>query len=388
MRYNDECVLVDAEAGGWLLLFRAMENNLTENKQKAVEPDFFLPDLCHGRAVLFLVLVAELIAIVLELAGSGLRHFSWYDFAFKSLFMQWAMLSSAALLCQLRPWLGKLRVAYAAGFSYGLILLVVMALDVSGQWLVNGAIAGTGNWSIDLWTLLDHAIITAVLAGITLRYFYLTQALNLRQRAELQARIQALQSRIRPHFLFNSMNIIASLIAVDQDAAETAVEDLSALFRASLNEATEVPFEQELDLCRRYARIEQQRLGDRLTLDWQVDDIPAQLMIPSLSLQPLLENAIYHGIQHRVEGGQVRIEASIDDGCLTVAVINPLTASTRGADDGNHMAHHNIDHRLQALYGSSAGLHIEERDGEYRAIIQYPVDLDRLMAVRPKGQQA
>ena len=365
-----------------------MDNDLINNKPKVVEADFFLPELCHGRAVLFLVLVAELIAIVLELAGSGLRHFSWYDFAFKSLFMQWAVLSSAALLCQLRPWLGKWRVAYAAGFSYGLILLVVMALDVIGQWLRNGAIVGTGDWSIDFWQLLDHAMITAVLAGITLRYFYLTQALNLRQRAELQARIQALQSRIRPHFLFNSMNIIASLIAVDQDAAETAVEDLSALFRASLNEATEVPFEQELDLCRRYARIEQQRLGDRLTMDWQVEGIPAQLMIPSLSLQPLLENAIYHGVQHRPEGGRVRIEATISDRYFKVAVINPLTTSPRTTETGNHMAHDNIQHRLQALYGHSAGLHIEEREGEYRAIIQYPVQVEGLIVGQSKSQPA
>ena len=302
--------------------------------------------------------------------------------------MQWAVLSNAALLCLLRPKLSRLRVAYAAGLSYSLILLVVMTLDVVGQWLLNGAIVGTGDWTLDFLRLLDHAIITAVLAGITLRYFYLMQSLNLRQRAELQARIQALQSRIRPHFLFNSMNIIASLIAVDQEAAETAVEDLSELFRASLNEVTEVPFEQELDLCRRYARIEQQRLGDRLVMDWQIDKIPSQLMVPSLSLQPLLENAIYHGIQHRPEGGQVRIEAALCEGYLTVMVANPIPVTPRAAVEGNQMAQHNIHQRLQALYGIHAGLTTEVVSGEYRAIIQYPVQLDELMTGRPKGQQA
>ena len=173
------------------------------------------------------------------------------------------------------------------------------------------------------------------------------------------------------------MNIIASLIAVDQDAAETAVEDLSALFRASLNEATEVSFAEELDLCRRYARIEQQRLGDRLTMSWQVDTIPEFIMIPSLTLQPLLENAIYHGIQYRPEGGPVRIEGGYKEGRLTVAVINPLPAERGASDAGNHMAHRNIHNRLQALYGPSAGLSVEENEHEYRALIQYDVDLNR-----------
>src|SRR5690606_15741716 len=127
---------------------------------------------------------------------------------------------------------------------------------------------------------------------------YLTQQLRLRQKAELEARIQALQSRIRPHFLFNSMNSIASLIGIDPQAAEAAVEDLSGLFRASLGQSSaEVSLDDEFELCRRYLRMEQLRLGERLRVRWDVDAVPTTLPIPALSLQPLLENAIYHGIQ-------------------------------------------------------------------------------------------
>ncbi|WP_235015357.1 sensor histidine kinase [Oceanicoccus sp. KOV_DT_Chl] len=193
----------------------------------------------------------------------------------------------------------------------------------AGAGVIGGALNG-GGWPVDGGRLLTHILICAVLAGIALRYFYLTQQLRLNQRAELQARIQALQSRIRPHFLFNSMNIIASLIAVDQEAAETAVEDLAGLFRASLAEAeTQVTLAEELELCRRYTRIEQLRLGQRLQLDWQVDQVPQQLKIPSLSVQPLLENAIYHGIQQLPAGGTVAIAARYAQGVFTLSITNP-----------------------------------------------------------------
>ena len=141
-----------------------------------------------------------------------------------------------------------------------------------------------------------------------LRYNYIQRSLHTREESELHARIQALQSRIRPHFLFNSMNIIASLIPVDPDVAETVVEDLSELFRASLQEeGSEVSIEEELALCRRYTRIEYLRLGERLNIEWQIEDAVESVKIPLLTLQPLLENAIYHGIQPMPEGGTITV---------------------------------------------------------------------------------
>ncbi|MEE8059821.1 MAG: histidine kinase [Pseudomonadales bacterium] len=340
--------------------------------------EFFIPDLCNVQAVLFLVLVAELLAIVLELAASGLRGFSWQSFSITSLLVQWCFLLSAALLCQLRPRFSDWPLSWASSVCYVLILAVVALTSSVGQWILAG-MNGGGTHSVDGWVLSTHVLICAVLAGIVLRYFYLTQQLRLRQRAELQARIQALQSRIRPHFLFNSMNIIASLIAVDQEAAETAVEDLASLFRASLVEvATEVTLAEELELCRRYARIEQLRLGRRLQMDWQVDKAPQGLSIPSLCLQPLLENAIYHGIQQLPEGGTVTIKAEYQQGELSLTVLNPVLVNqtshvVSNPVEGNRLAQDNIHHRLQALYGSKAGLETELTGKEYRAVIRYPV---------------
>ncbi|HEY3699908.1 MAG TPA: histidine kinase, partial [Spongiibacteraceae bacterium] len=268
---------------------------------------FFIPDLCHVQAVFLLVLIAELLAVVLSVNRIGLHKFSWQDFATISLFIQWTVLLSAAGLCLLRPRLSHWQRAYAAAISYVWVLLVTAVVSVCAQWLLGGLLGG-GQWQFDAWQLLDNLLISAVLAGIALRYFYLAQELRQRQRAELEARIQALQSRIRPHFLFNSMNSIASLIGSDATAAEAAIEDLATLFRATLSQiSTQVTLDEELDLCRRYLRIEQLRLGSRLQLEWQTEKLPGRLPIPSLSVQPLLENAVYHGIQVLPQGGCIQI---------------------------------------------------------------------------------
>lgn len=340
----------------------------------SLDRNFFLPDLCNVQAVLFLVLVAELLAIVLVLAGSGLQAFSAYHFAMTSLFVQWSVLGSAACLCKLRPLLASWTLPRAAAACYLVILLVVLCLSVLGQWLLNGAFNGSGLWQLDIWQVATHVLICAVLAGIALRYFYLTKQLNLRTQTELQARIQALQSRIRPHFLFNSMNIIASLIPVDQQAAEMAVEDLSGLFRASLADSdAEVTLAEELELCRRYVRIEQLRLGNRLQVAWQLDDIPGRLRVPGLCLQPLVENAIYHGIQQLPAGGTVTISGEWVEGMLHLLVTNPVADKIEHNRSGNQIAQQNIHQRLQALYGPRAGLRSSRDGNQHRAEIYYPV---------------
>lgn len=343
--------------------------------EQDVAREFFIPDLCHVQALFFLVLVAELLAIVLELAANGLSAFSWQSFSLTSLFVQWVFLLCAALLCQIRQRFSEWPLPWAASFCYLVILIVVALTSATGQWLMAGGFNGGG--VDDVERILTHVLICAVLAGIVLRYFYLTQQLQLRQRTELQARIQALQSRIRPHFLFNSMNIIASLIAVDQEAAETAVEDLAGLFRASLAEVeTEVSFSEELELCRRYVRIEQLRLADRLQVDWRVESVPQEIKIPSLSLQPLLENAIYHGIQPLAQGGLVTISGEYREGVLTVTITNPVldhAAMPGGRHRGNRLALDNIHRRLQALYGNKAGLTTTFEKNLFHATMQYPI---------------
>lgn len=341
----------------------------------AAEPGadtFFLPELCNVSATVFLVLVAELLALVISLAAGQGPGIDWEALALTSLFTQWVVLASAAILCQLRGYLGRFSLPLAAGISYFVILVVALCCSLVGQRL-GLTQPGGAEPVIEPTRSLNHLLITAILAGIALRYFYLQQQLRLQREAELRARIEALQARIRPHFLFNSMNSIASLIASDPQLAEQVVEDLADLFRQSLaREQTEIPLDEELELCRRFVRIESLRLGQRLEVNWRIDDLPPGLKIPRFTLQPLIENAIYHGIQPLPAGGCVSVDVAIEGESCRMRVQNPV-ASDAPARSGNRMALQNISHRLKALYGPEASVDVDRGESQFSVAIAYPL---------------
>jgi len=326
-----------------------------------------LPNLCTVQAVFLLILAAELLVLVFELVQSTLPQFDWIEFANRSLLVLWQVLVSAALLCAVRRGIAQLPLWLGAICSLSLLMLVSALFGVATLSLLAGRLY------INLWIIVRDLLVTAVIAGIALRYFYLQQQLRVREQAALQAQIDALQARIRPHFLFNSMNSIASLIATDPDKAEQAVVDLCDLFRVSLAPSAEtVPLADELALCRKYAAIEQLRLGARLQLEWRIVDLPATLTIPLLTLQPLLENAIYHGIQPHPQGGCVRIEAAIIDGLCRISISNPLPIGIPARTEGNRMAINNIRARLHAIYGVKASLTLGAQADEFVATLSYP----------------
>lgn len=317
---------------------------------------FVVPELCNTTALALLILFSQLLVVVLLFAGNDI---SWVRFGLMSLYVQWVALASAGILCAFRNFIARMHMAMGATVAFMVVMLVTVVVGLTSEWLV-----GSG---ADQWQRLGGQLaIAGIITGLVLRYFYVQQRLRLQEQAELQSRIQALQSRIRPHFLFNSMNIIASLIAVDPDTAETVVEDLSELFRASLNDAgNQVPIAEELDLCERYLRIEGLRLGERLKLEWQIDGTAEGVQIPLLTLQPLLENAIYHGIQPLPEGGTITVVISYAEDRVDVSIENPLpTLQVRRESEGNKMALQNIRSRLAVLYEGDASLEAEAH-GEY-----------------------
>lgn len=344
-----------------------------------MEADFFLPNLCQVQSILFLVLVAELLVIVLILANSNLINFSWADLGLSSLFVQWIVLASAGVLCNFRPMLMRMSVPVATLAGYVIILSLTLLFSLIGLWFT------LEEKIIDLdffGMIARNLIIAAVMTGIAFRYFFLQHQLRQQEKAELNSRIQALQSRIRPHFLFNSMNIIASLISVDPETAEEVVEDLSVLFRASLNDSSDDPvsLKDELDLCRKYAHIEGLRLDERLTIDWRIDVDANHYRIPMLTIQPLLENAIYHGIQPLPEGGTVLLHAYEKADKLIVEITNPISSKKLSHQmthlHGNQMALDNIRRRLDAIYGSSASLKVESSETIFKTTISYPLRED------------
>lgn len=333
--------------------------------------EFFVPELCESEALLGLVLLAELLVLVLVLAEPMQPGFNWMRLALSSLFVQWVMLLSAGTTCQLRPLLAKLPPWLAGLACCALVVGLTLACTaVADIYQLGGPLTRAGE--VNLY--LRHALISLIMSGLLLRYFYLQSQWRRQEQAELKARIESLQARIRPHFLFNSLNSIASLVATDPGKAEQAVLDLSDLFRASLaRPGTLVPWAEEVELSRRYLAIEQYRLGERLRMDWQIDGVPGDLPIPQLTLQPLLENALIHGIQPRIEGGLVCVKADYTDGVLNLEVSNPFDEAAQAQPSrGTRQALHNIDARLTALFGPAASLSVERRNARHYTCLRYP----------------
>lgn len=338
---------------------RAQDTGVPRNGSRG----FLLPDLCSAQAVLFLILIAVLLSLTLTLFSSGFAGFDWVELGRTAVFVLWTMLASAGVLCMLRHRIARWPLAAGAGVAYLLILLVCAATNLAYQ-RVFSELSLAGEFRLDVSALARDVLICAILAGAALRYFHLQGALLERQRLEMNARIESLQARIRPHFLFNSMNIIASLIPVDPENAERAVEDLSELFRASLREGVStVPLDDELELCERYLRLEKLRLGDRLHYAWQTTGTGGALRVPPLCIQPLLENAVYHGVQPLPEGGEIRISVVASDELLTVEVTNPCPPAGATDTSGSGIALANIRARLAAIYGGQARLQTSA-DGE------------------------
>ncbi len=222
------------------------------------------------------------------------------------------------------------------------------------------------------WFLWRNMGISAIISAVTLRYFYIQHHWKKEIEASANARAQALQARIRPHFLFNSMNAIASLIRFQPDKAEQAVLDFADLFRASLAEIkTGVTFQEELVLCRQYLNIETLRLGERLQLVWDIDKIPKDALLPPLSLQPLLENAIYHGIQPLPDGGIISIMGKFDGKEIKLNVKNPLKESY-SQHQGHQMAQENVQQRLRIFYGKHAKLSLQKDANFYQVNMIFP----------------
>lgn len=327
----------------------------TKNTAASPVGSFALPDLCHGQAILVLVLTAELLVLVQTLTISSPEYFRWVHFAKLGFYVLWNVLLCAAVLCASRGRIEQLGRNAGATLAYFLILLISLLVAVGAQVATYFMQTATLALHLDTGLLAMQMAVAAIMGGIALRYLYLQQQLQLQQQASLQSRIQALQSRIRPHFLFNSMNIVASLIAIDPDKAEQVVEDISELFRASLRAEDQlVSLDEELALCRQYIGIEQLRLGDRLSVDWDLQTGIKDVPIPSLALQPLIENAVYHGIQPLAAGGTVQVQAWREGKTVHIKVSNPRPQSAQSEPgsntQGNQVALANTKARLRAYF--------------------------------------
>lgn len=339
----------------------------------------FLPNLCGIRAVFFVVFIAELFAFFLALAPMDIPVTQrWYQLGLISMFVQWCALASCSILCLFRPYLARFSNIKAGIISYIIVLTVIAIITELTYYFIyaNSIQLYPPNWHLHFF--IRNLIMGAILTGPVLRYFYIQNQWRRNIRAETEARVQALQSRIRPHFLFNSMNTIASLTRSNPEKAEMAIENLADLFRVSLSDARKhVSLEEEIELCHRYIEIEELRLGDRLEVKWDLD-VPNDAMVPALLLQPLLENAIYHGIESQTEGGCIEIKGKLINKQIEFTLINSLPdKNSKQRQQGNKLAQENVRERLNALYAHRGKLDISEKEGVYQVSLQFPYELPR-----------
>lgn len=335
----------------------------------------FLPNFCRGRAVFGIMLIAEMLAVVITLITRRISENLFQDLLLISLFVQWMALLSAVTLCTARRFLNTLPNRRALGFAYLLLLaveLLTSELAVWVLWLSGGVGSPRPEWYA--YFHIQNFTVAAILNALALRYFLARHQLRQRSLSEARARIEALRSRIRPHFLFNTLNIIASLIRSAPDRAETAIEDMADLLRNMLGESENlVPVNNEIAIARKYLDIEALRLDNRLQVDWDVGKFPRRAVMPVLTLQPLLENAIHHGIEPNPLGGVIQVRLWEDGETLHIAVTNPLPRRKTKADDarGGHTLD-NLRQRLISHYGEAARLATNENRDRFTATISIP----------------
>ena len=335
----------------------------------------YLPNFCAASSVFVIVMVAELLAILLTFASQPGPGMFMVGLAKTSLYVLWLALLSAVVMCAFRGQLesaGKTR-AFVVSFVVLLLLSLVLAEIAYQVTRVFGELVIINDTHSGF--LIRTVGISAIVIALSMRYLYISSEWRRSVVQEAQARISALQALIRPHFLFNSMNTIASLTRTDPQQAEEAVEDLSDLLRANLGKSGDrTTLKAELEVAAIYQRIEKLRLGDRLNVVWDVSSLPMRALVPSLVIQPLLENAIYHGIEMLPDGGEVVITGKQDGDHLSITVTNPVASSGRRSESGNKMAMTNIQQRFALAYDTRAKVVVNQDENTFSVQLRFPYE--------------
>jgi two-component system sensor histidine kinase AlgZ len=320
-----------------------------------------LPNMRNLGVILrMLIIVNIVVSMAAYVLSTNLADF-FIQIALISTLAQPILLASVFILYLANTLLSKLK--FLHGLAVSVLLVLLSSLLVHRFF--------TGFLLVSDLPALSRVLFSAfVISAICLYYFHLLH--RAQSPAVTEARLQALQARIRPHFLFNSINAVLSLIRSQPKQAESALEDMADLFRVLMEDNRElVPLAREIGLCRQYLALEKLRLSERLQVQWQIDNMPPDAMIPPLILQPLLENAVYHGIEPLAEGGTISIQIYTKLNEIHLVLKNPINAQGYH-HQGNKMALNNIKERLKLHFDLEASLSIKQTHGEYEVHIRLP----------------
>lgn len=318
-----------------------------------------LPDFRNLGVIARLLVTVNAIALAAAVYATQTLRAALERFIEDAAFLEPLLFVEVAFLFALSRLLGRL--PYVVGCSTVITAAAVLAALYD---------AGIASALHSQPATLRSALLAALIAAVLLGYFrLLVKAFS---PALAEARLQALQSRIRPHFLFNSINAVLALIRRDPKRAERTLEDLADLFRSLVSDARRfVRLSDEIALLERYAEIEQLRLGERLRITWELDAAPSDALLPPLILQPLLENAVYHGIEPATEAGEVLVRIERRGDRVLARIENPVhDAGPERA--GNRMAMDNIRERLALFFDAEARMEARVEDGRYCVEIEIP----------------
>ena len=325
------------------------------------EPSDSLPDFRNLGVAVRILLLGNIAGFAAALIRAQDMAQLAQQFAQLAIVLETVLLLSLVSLYALSKWLSRL--PYAWGIAMVMLLVAVWTtLMLSASMILGDATTPFG--------LARAWILCTLLSAFLIAYFFWRRRAY--SPALTEARLQALQARIRPHFLFNSINAVLSLIRGDPKRAEEALEDLAELYRALMQDNRRLStLADEVTLCRQYLGLEQLRLGERLRVDWDIATMPADALVPQLLLQPLVENAIYHGIEPGTEPGTVRIHIARDKSQVHLLLTNPYHPDYQHRV-GNRMALANIRERLALQFDVEASLDTEVVGDKFEIRIVLP----------------
>ncbi len=349
---------------------RSHEKLLAET---AVVIDSPVPDWCNlGLTLRIVVAINVLFFCIAALDAASFTQWltQWLRLA---MLIEPVLIASLLFGCLMR----RVTWRWPARLQFAMVLVLPASLTLIAESLMSAS--GTLR-PLTLWR--DAAFATLLAAAVL--YWA-----KLRERAYspalAEAQLQALQSRIRPHFLFNSLNAALGLIRSDPRRAETVLEDIADLFRVLMRDSRErVPLANEIDLCKQYLAIENLRLGDRLETAWRIDDAALPALVPTLLLQPLIENAVHHGIEPSLTGGVIAIDVARVGRYIEISITNPWQGDAAAASTrGNGIGLDNVRQRLALVHDLEATIDSNVRDGHYVVRMRMPAERRRA----PRGQK-
>ncbi len=337
--------------------------------ERATTPEEPLAALWRPPALLGVMLGGEALAAILALAPTQ-NGDRLVQFGLASLGIQWVALGTLCALYLLRHRLDRLPPMRLAWICLGLFLAMSLLVSMAA-WsvLVVGGI-GDGSRQAFVLRMLAIALVVGLIGLVSYQNYWRSRRLAVRAK---QLELEALQARIRPHFLFNTLNTGAALVHARPDEAERVLLDLADLFRSALRGPQLIPLAEELALTRRYLEIEALRFGPRLQLAWDVPEPLPEALVPSLSIQPLAENAIRHGIERLPAGGriEIRVHSEAVGGGIEVVIVNDLPAVGSG-HKGHAVGLASARERVQAMTDGRGRIDADIEDGRFVARMHLP----------------